>query len=462
MLRYTSEIRIGGQDAGPLSLSLPLSGDDMPATAWLDGLLPDSIAVRRKWARRHGANSSAPMSLLSTPIGLDCAGAVQFTAGAGSSLPSRRTSGVEWVAEAEVAEWVRRARDDWDDWDGPRSGGQFSLGGAQAKCAVRSENGRWGMPYGDTPTSHILKPGVLSMPDADVVEHLCLRAAGMVGLDASRTTLERFDGERVLAVERYDRVHGDGTLARRHQEDLCQSLGVPPGMKYQIFGGPGPETVAAHLWAHADDPHEDVARFAEAVAYSWLIGAPDAHAKNYSLILERHSVWLAPVYDVISFVPFAKHPIVEQRMAMSIGAEATFGDADNRRYWESFAETIRIPPEALLDRISHLARRVPAAFRAAAAELHDSDAELAAVRRLLRGIAQRCETLTQTFPAAPDRSGPAGLTGSAAARRGPLGSVVCGHRDGKKICRRKLLTRACPLHRNSPGSQEIRRRRQVR
>ena len=52
-------------------------------------------------------------------------------------------------------------------------------------------------------------------------------AARHLKLDAAHTTIERFAGERVLAVRRYDRFQEAGRWLRTHQEDLCQALNVP-------------------------------------------------------------------------------------------------------------------------------------------------------------------------------------------------------------------------------------------
>jgi len=77
---YTEEYRetVG---ATPLSMSMPTqvrSHADSVITPWLWGLLPDNDAVLTRWARQFHVWPSSPFSLLSTPIGLDCAGAVRF------------------------------------------------------------------------------------------------------------------------------------------------------------------------------------------------------------------------------------------------------------------------------------------------------------------------------------------------------------------------------------------------
>ena len=68
-----------------------------------------------------------------------------------------------------------------------------------------------------------------------------------------------------------------------------------------------------------------------------MIGNPDAHAKNYS-ILYQDSVCLAPIYDVNNAVAFAKH-FKQQRpiMAQSIGGEFDSTKIE-KSHWVRFAE----------------------------------------------------------------------------------------------------------------------------
>ena len=74
-------------------------------------------------------------------------------------------------------------------WLGRSFTGQFSLAGAQAKTALLFKDGRWGVPSGSTPTTHILKPAVAGLDDHDLNEHLCLDAARLAGLVAVRTNV---------------------------------------------------------------------------------------------------------------------------------------------------------------------------------------------------------------------------------------------------------------------------------
>ena len=144
----------------PLSMSAPLGRRTYEIERWLDGLLPDNINVRRRWAAQNDAPSARPIDLLGTPLGLECAGAVQFCRPGREESLHALSGGLEPQSEGQIAAWVRRARQDWSAWEGLGARGQFSLAGAQAKCALHRDGQQWSVPYGDSPTTHILKPGM--------------------------------------------------------------------------------------------------------------------------------------------------------------------------------------------------------------------------------------------------------------------------------------------------------------
>ena len=80
MLTY-DEPYAHGPAAVPLSLSMPLPQRrfaDARVRGWMEGLLPGHSRVRSHWVAKHGAASVEPFDLLSTKVGLECAGAVQF------------------------------------------------------------------------------------------------------------------------------------------------------------------------------------------------------------------------------------------------------------------------------------------------------------------------------------------------------------------------------------------------
>ena len=328
------------------------------AGAWLEGLVPDNEQVLHSWAETTGARSSNAFDLLSTDIGWDCAGAVQFCRQASIESLRSRGGGVEPLTETDVAFRLRGLEEDGARWYADH-GGMFSLSGAQPKIALRLDDGVWGQPWGTEATTHILKPPRSHLDrrvtrSIHINEHLCQAAAAAAGIRAARTWLESFEGHETLVVERFDRL---GTY-RIHTEDLCQALGVRPRHKYQYDGGPGPAEIA-RLLRDAAQPGDDL-RFFDALAYNWLVGATDAHAKNFSLVPAGTEVTLAPVYDTASWIPYAISP-ERYRFAMKLGGDYRLAKSNPGRDWADTARSMG------LDRVADLATRLPEAFTTAVA-----------------------------------------------------------------------------------------------
>lgn len=439
----------------PLSLSAPLGRETYEVGRWIDGLLPDNIEVRRRWAARSGAPSARPVDLLSTLIGLDCAGAVQFCGPGNESALHSRYSGLEPQSERQIADWIRRARQDWSAWEGLGSRGQFSLAGAQAKCAVHWDGTRWSAPYGDIPTTHILKPGVANYTDAEVVEHVCLVAARRLGLEAAPTELMRFESERVVVVARFDRTWEGDTIRRRHQEDVCQALGLDPERKYQTLGGPAPHEITDLLRRESTNSRADVERFCDALIYNWAIAAPDAHAKNYSLVLDGSDVHLAPLYDVISFLPCAQSDLLDLHTAMSFSGDHSVRAMDTPTAWRVAAQAMGLDPDTTIDRAAEILRRTPSAISDAIDGLSGEDRSSRTLLPLQHSAQALADQVLERFTSAPAWDPPRGRSpqGRATAR---TSSVICGaNLPSGGICGRRLLSRPCPLHPDSLGSRAI-------
>jgi serine/threonine-protein kinase HipA len=154
-------------------------------------------------------------------------------------------------------------------------------------------------------------------------EHFCMELARGLGLPTAKTTMVDFEHQRVLVVERFDRIWTrDKRLLRLPQEDCCQALSVPPTRKYQTDGGPGIEQVLELLKA-SDSPAEDQRLFIRAQLVFWLLGATDGHAKNFSLFIHPGGGFrLTPLYDVMSAQPTLdaqQIPRKKMRLAMSVG-----------------------------------------------------------------------------------------------------------------------------------------------
>lgn len=384
VLTYRDEVA----GATPVSLSMPVNQRRHPhrvVEPFLSGLLPDSDDVRVAMGREFGVNGRNPFALLHH-VGLDCAGAVQFRTPGTSLDQTHREGALQPLTEQQLGRRLQAL-----DVDGTRSwvapAERWSLAGAQGKFAVhRLPDGTWAEARGATPTTHIVKPGVQALRDQALNEHVCLRAAALLGLDAAESMYHEFDGHPAIIVTRYDRRRtAEGEVVRIHQEDLCQALSVPPERKYETDGGPGVGRVLPLLIARLTPA--DRLRFTDFLAYNYLIGGSDAHAKNFSLLLVGRQVRLAPLYDVASAFPYQG---LAMSLPMAIGGERRFGRVRNR-HWAAYAVKAQQPPDAVIETVRRLARDTPDALRAALVEVEGQGFRSPELQtRLLPAVAWNC------------------------------------------------------------------------
>ncbi len=332
---YAQDWLSDAQRAIAVSLSLPLREarySGAAVAAFFDNLLPDNDQIRRKVAETVGAEGTDAFSLLNR-IGRDCVGALQFVP-EGADISPPGVPECTPLGDGDVADIIRNLATAplGIHPDGEREL-RISIAGAQEKTALLWENG-WCLPKGTTATTHILKPELGKLPSGlDMTfsvenEHFCMTLCRELGLDVAKSQIVDFDDVRVLAVERFDRIRArDGRLLRVPQEDFCQALSVPSTRKYNSDGGPGIRE-CLHLLNGSDYAEENRLAFLKAQIVFWLIGAPDGHAKNFSLFLTPGGRYrMTPLYDIMSTQPnFAARQLQrrEFRLAMAVG--------DNRHY----------------------------------------------------------------------------------------------------------------------------------
>jgi serine/threonine-protein kinase HipA len=368
---YGDEWR-SGEGANPLSLSMPLAAKEhgrVVVEAFLWGLLPDNERVLDRWAAKFQVSARNVFALISH-VGEDCAGAVQFVMPDRlEAIRSGREDKVDWLDEADLARRLKTLRADHAAWRLPSDTGQFSLAGAQPKTALLFQNDRWGVPSGRLPTTHILKPPTGRFDGHAENEHFCLALARQLGMPAARSTVMRFGEEIAIVIERYDRQQSGDRIIRVHQEDICQALGIMPTRKYQNDGGPGAANIVELLRTYSTDRGADIETFVDAMAFNWLIGGTDAHAKNFSLLLSGPYIRLAPLYDVASILPYAEFDIRKAKLAMKIGGEYKLGEIGLRQ-WQKFARETRLDAEELIGRLVSMANQMPDEVTAAAKRAH--------------------------------------------------------------------------------------------
>jgi serine/threonine-protein kinase HipA len=299
--------------------------------AFFSGLLPDET-VRERLAGVLGISEKNAFALLEV-IGGDCAGALALYPQ--GQKPAGASRDIEILTDARIGEVLelikRRPMLGGDD------GYRLSLPGAQDKLAVGYKDGEIHLIKGGGPTTHILKPPIADIEDSTHNELFCMRLAKRMGIDVPEATLFYVDDTPLYLIERYDRTSGsDGRVARIHQEDFCQALGIAPELKYQREGGPDIAACRDVLAQHAARPAADHIKLINIVIFNYLIGNADAHAKNLSLLYKENKPELAPAYDLLCT---AVYPDLAKKMAMKIGGKYNPYDVYRRHFYRLVPDT---------------------------------------------------------------------------------------------------------------------------
>lgn len=403
--------------ATPLSLSLPVTTRPYghhSTERWISSLLPDNPHTISRWYGR--SNVSTPFGLLGTAAGHDCAGAVQFCPRGTEGALAERASGITMLTGVEIASQVERMVIDPSGWIDDSLEPYFSLGGYQTKMALQRVGAHWGRPFGNTPTTHILKTRHADTQSVAVVEHLCAAAARELGLYAASTDIEVHAGHPVLVVERYDRALTGAGWVRRHQEDMCQALGVAGDRKYEADGGPGIAAIGDVIWNYSADPDVDIRRFAEGLLWALMLINRDAHARNYSLLLAASEVRLAPLYDLQSSLPYVARKIGERELAMRYGSDFTVYSATSNHALLDLAARLAVPPQWVLDRAEDLASRVEAAFASQIDALPPEAQSLNDIERFPKRLERRVLEMKRTIEANRQRLNPTTPSSTASSR----------------------------------------------
>jgi serine/threonine-protein kinase HipA len=211
-------------------------------------------------------------------------------------------------------------------------------------------------------------------------------------------------GKPNIVTERYDRrrsqggrtlplTRSGGTVVRLHQEDMCQALGVHPAKKYQAEKGPNIRAIM-NLLSGSGNPAADRARFMRACAFNFVILGTDAHAKNFSLLIEHGNYRLAPLYDINSVLPYDR--LDSRKLAMSIGAEYRWRHIGWRN-WQKQAETCQFPVDAMRTEFRTLLDRAPEAAAEMLRQCQKDGLKTPILPQLARRIESRCPQLARAF-----------------------------------------------------------------
>ena len=187
---------------------------------------------------------------------------------------------------------------------------RVSLAGAQEKTALTFYEGKWLKPNGTTPSTHIFKLplGFIGQNQLDLStsienEWLCARILEQFGLQTAKSETTGYGAVKTLIIERFDRkLTENNWFLRIPQEDFCQVMSIPSGLKYENDGGVGIKKIMYFLLGSKEPA--DRYNFFMAQILFWLLAAPDGHAKNFSIFIEPFGEYrLTPFYDIMSAFP---------------------------------------------------------------------------------------------------------------------------------------------------------------
>lgn len=303
-----------------LSISMPLSKKEYSQKECLpffSGLLPEGDVKRRVSDFLHVSESST-LKLLQE-LGGECAGMI-------SILPENKNCSVQksyafnnenyellddetlygFIKNINVRPLLKAKKEL-----------RLSLAGAQEKLPLVYFDKKFYLPKSDAPSTHIVKPsGDGELSTLSINEFVCMKLAQSCGLNVPSVELKTINNTTFLLEERYDRIVNKKSIKRLHQEDFCQALGIMSDRKYQNDNGPDIAKIYSLIQKECTIPLLDTKEFLKYVIFNFIIGNCDAHGKNYSLLYEKGSSKLSPIYDAICTLVY---PSLTKKMSMKIG-----------------------------------------------------------------------------------------------------------------------------------------------
>jgi serine/threonine-protein kinase HipA len=289
----------------PISLTLPLDQTTYAheqITPFVANLLPEGDDLRGRLERLLHIDTKDDFGLLGA-IGRESAGALSFWPEGES--PRDNDQYYSRLSLEDFQEWREFAHQQPFQFRGQTF--RMSLAGAQAKTALYfdSEDNPYLPEYG-APTSHILKPNIEGcLPSTVFTEYLTMKLARVV---LGRDEVPEVDiWQNCYRIRRYDRPRKNEHIRRLHQEDFCLALGRMPARKYES------EQHSEHLLAACFDlldqlgdqglviaPVMERQRLLNQVVLNVLLHNPDAHLKNYALMLQNNGmICVTPLYDCL-------------------------------------------------------------------------------------------------------------------------------------------------------------------
>jgi len=311
----------------PIATTLPLSDEPVRAHAgavppFFAGLLPEG---RRLTTLQRAVKTSADDELsLLLAVGGNTIGDVQIgPRGAVLDVPAPlvRTDG-DWsklrfadlLADAGVVD-------------------RIALPGVQEKVSAAMI----AVPLRRAGTEYLLKLDPPEFEHLVANEAYFLKRAAKLGMPvAEAVVVSDADGRQGLLVTRFDRrATEEGGTRSLACEDACQVLGRWPADKYNVTA----EEVVTALASNCPARPVAARLLFRQLAFAWLTGDGDVHAKNLSILAMPDGEWrVAPAYDLPCTVVYG-----DTTMALSLHGKKT---GLSRRHWLAFAEAIGLPERA--------------------------------------------------------------------------------------------------------------------
>lgn len=323
------------------------------------GLLPEGL--RLTTLVRHMKTSRDDLLSLLMAVGADCVGDVavvpvgQRPRDAAPALDPRR------AAELSFDEVLQESLGSTREAAIP--GVQEKVSAAMISVPVRAGG------------AFILKLNPPRVPRLVENEHFFMKAARACGLATAEVKLlHDRDGRSGLLVTRFDRLDA----GKLHQEDACQLLDLYPADKYRLSMRQVMEALEV-----CSAPTIERLKLLRLVAYSYLIGNGDLHAKNISVRIIEGRVELTPAYDLLTTLPYG-----DAHMALKLdGRVARLG----RRSFVALGERFGVPAravEAMLDELLASLRPFHERLDEIGFEKRRTDALARALRSRADGVAK--------------------------------------------------------------------------
>ncbi|MBE5924672.1 MAG: type II toxin-antitoxin system HipA family toxin [Lachnospiraceae bacterium] len=372
---YSKEY-ITKKGAKAISLSLPIQDEPFSperTKIFFEGLLPEGF-MRKNIAANMHFDENDYLSILYN-LGKECIGAIRIDQtdeepeACYKAITSKQVEELAAEGTTKSTEMVIKTH--------------LSLTGASGKVGLYfdEENGRWYLPCGLAPSTHIVKQSHIRLDGIVTNEQLSMMAARKCGIDIPESFIinigKGIDSEILFATKRYDRIVDKtsekvGNLKRPyriHQEDFAQAMGIASFEKYEKDGQNYAEKMFETVRNNSKKPLEDQLKLWNRIVYNFALGNTDAHIKNYALIYDPHmeGVSLAPAYDMLSTVIYES---ATHDMSFNIGGVRNI-DSINEECFKMLAASVGIGEKLAMKNYHNVLNRFENAIKETKKELMD-------------------------------------------------------------------------------------------